>query len=40
MFLGVNMLDFYVTIFYETPEVMIFDCVVLGTRLNFLRNCD
>ena len=38
MLLGVNMLDFYITIFNETLELMIFDRDVLGTRSYFWSN--
>ena len=34
------MLDLYVTIRNETPEVIILDCDVLRTRLHLRINCD
>ena len=39
MFLGVNMIDFYITICDKTLEMMIFDCDVLVTRLYLWSNC-
>ena len=37
--MAVNMLDFYVTIREETPEVVILDCEVLSVRLHLRCNC-
>ena len=38
MFLGVNILYFYVTIRKKTPEDVIFDRDVLGTRFHLRSN--
>ena len=38
MFLGVNMLNFFIIIRKETPEVVILDCGVLVVRSRFWRN--
>ena len=42
MLLCVNMFDFDITICYETPEVMMFYCNVLGTKSHLWSNhgCD
>ena len=40
MFLGVNVLNFYVTICDKTPEVVILDCYLLGARSNLRINLE
>ena len=36
MFLGINMLNLYVSICYDNPEVVMIDRDVIGTRSHFL----